>query len=168
MKKLMLKVVFLIVPLISFWGCQNTIDELSESEKDTIVKEVSQVFEEGMIAANRHDEEAMMQVHWNSKEYIAAIDGYLIKGWEGTNEAVTYIHSNPKYQSFTVNHEELIVKVLSVDAAIVTASGNLNNVPTSEGLKSTKFVVTMLMEKIDGKWLKTVVHESTQEDLFKQ
>jgi len=147
-------------------GCNN-YKELTEAEKKSIIEEVTTVFEEGINAAVKHDADAMMQVHWNSQDYMASIDGILIKGWEPVFNMVSSVHSNPRYQSFTVDYDELIIKVISKDAALITSTGNILNVPSSEGLKSTKYVATMLMEKKDGNWVKTNVHESTQEDVYK-
>ena len=57
-------------------------NELSEVEKNNIKKEVRSVVEEGIIAANNHDPDAMMKVHWYSDDYLAVFNGTIIKGWE--------------------------------------------------------------------------------------
>jgi len=165
MKKLMLKVVLLIVPLISFWGCQNSTNELSESEKDSITQEVRSVSDKITTAANNHDANAMMQNSWNSQDYLYAANGALIKGWDSMLEVANSFHSNPKYQTFTVDVDEKIIRVINRDAAMVITVGYLNNFPTQEGPKSIKFVVTSLYQKIDGNWVVTVNHESEPEDL---
>jgi len=166
MKNLKSFTILFIMLLFMFIGCNNS-KELTEAEKKSIIKEVTTVFEEGINAANKHDANAMMQVHWNSQDYMASIDGVLLKGWEPVFNVVSSVHSNPNYQSFTVDYDELIIKVISEDAALITSTGNILNVPSGEGLKSTKYVATILMEKKNGKWLKTNVHESTQVDVFK-
>jgi hypothetical protein len=167
MKKLMLKIAFLIVPLISFWGCQTSINELSESEKDSIIKEVRSEFDKIITAANNHDADAMMQIHWNSPDYLYAGNGSLTKGWESMLAVANSIHSNPKYQTYTVDLDEVIISVIDRDAAMLTAAGYFNNFPTEEGPMSIKFVETCLMQKIDGNWVITVGHESSQEDMSK-
>jgi hypothetical protein len=167
MKKLVLKVALLLVPLVSFWGCQNSANELSESEKDSIIMEVRSEFDKIITAANNHDADAMMQIHWNSQDYLYAGNGTITKGWESMLKVANSIHSNPKYQTYTVDLDEVIISVIEREAAMVTAVGYFNNFPTEEGPKSITFIETCLMQKIDGNWVVTVGHESTQEDLSK-
>jgi len=166
MQKLMLKVALLIVPLTSFWGCQNSTNELSESEKDSIKKEVRHEFDKGITAASNHNADAVMQIHWNSEDYMYVGNGTITKGWDSMLKAFSSVHSNPKYQSFTVDLDEVIIRVIDREAAMVTAGGYFNNFPTEEGPKSIKLALTCLMQKIDGNWVVTNGHESTQEVLF--
>jgi uncharacterized protein (TIGR02246 family) len=165
MKKLMLNVAILSVVFLSFSGCQNSTKELSEAEKDSIIKEVRSVSDKITTAANNHDADAMMQNSWNSPDYLYAVNGVLIRGWDSMLKVVDSIHSNPMNQTFTVDVDEKIVKVIDRDAAMVITVGYLNNFPTQEGPKSIKFVVTTLMQKIDGNWVVTVNHESQPEDM---
>ena len=90
----------------------------------------------------------------------------MTNGWDANYEICTSIHTNPKYQSYTVDYDEINIRVLNRDAVMLTGKGYFNNFPTEEGPKSIKLVVTFLMEKIDGNWVVTVGHESTQEDLL--
>jgi uncharacterized protein (TIGR02246 family) len=166
MKKLMFKVVFLIVPLISFLGCQNTTNKLSESERDAITKEVRNEFDKFIAAANNHDADAIMQKHWNSEDYMYVGNGTITKGWESMLKGFDSVHSNPKYQSFNVDLDEVIIRVIDRETAMITAGGYFNNFPTEEGPRSIKLAFTGLMQKIDGNWVITNGHESTQEDLF--
>ena len=166
MQKLMLKVALLIVPLISFWGCQNTTNELSDSEKDSITKEVRSEFDKAIAAANNHDADGIMQIQWNSPDYVYAGNGMITKGWESAHKAFSSVHSNPKYQSFTVDLDDVIIHVINREAAMVIAEGYFNNFPTNDGPKSIKLVFTALMERIDGKWVVTVGHESTPENMW--
>lgn len=166
MKKLMLKIALLIIPIITFWGCQNTTNELSESEKDSITKEVRSEFDKAIAAANNHDADAMMQIHWNSEDYMYVGHGTITKGWESVLKGANSMHSNPKYQSFTVDLDEVIIRVINRETAMITAEGYFNNFPTEEGPRSIKLALTFLMQKIDGNWVVTLGHESTPEGLF--
>lgn len=166
MKKLMFKVAFLIMPLISFWGCQNSTNELSEVEKDSITKEVRSVFDKAIAAGNRHDAEAMMELHWNSPDFVYVGNGTITKGWEPLLKVTNAIHSNPKYQSLTADLDEVIIRVIDREAAMITAGGYFNNFPTEKGPKSIQLSLTYLMQKIDGNWVVTVGHESTQGNLL--
>ena len=111
----------------------------------------------------------MMQIHWNSPDYLYVGNGTIIKGWETVHNLVTFVHSNPKNQSFTIDQQVVDVRVINSVTAFVVAEGKLVNVPTKDGTTTENFALTMLMEKIDGKWLKTVAHESwLSEDLFSE
>ena len=121
MKKLMLKVALLLIPIITFWGCQNSTNELSESEKDSITKEVRSEFDKIIEAVNNHDDDAMMQIHWNSPDYMYVSNGMITKGWEAVLKGVKSIHSNPKNQSFRLDMDEVIIRVIDREAAMITA-----------------------------------------------
>jgi len=166
MKKLILRVIFLIVPLISFLGCQNTTNELSESEKDSIKEEVREVFDESIKAANAHDAAGMLAHDWNSQDYLYASNGNLMKGWNAKSDAVQSIHTNPELQSYGVVLDEVILRVISRQVVIITCTGHFSNFPKEQGPQDIKFVLTCLYEKINGKWVMTVGHESTHEQLF--
>ncbi len=165
MKKLMLKVALLIIPIITFWGCQNTTNELSESEKDSIIEEVRIEFEKAISAATNHDADEMTSYWWDNEDFLYASNGSLIKGWEPGYEVANSIHSNPKYQSFSVDLDEVLISVINEGSAMVSAVGYFNNYPSEEGPRSIKLALTFLMQKIDGNWVITVGHESTPEDL---
>ena len=141
-------------------GCKNISNELSEVEKNEIIKEVRSVVEEGIIAANNHDPDAMMKVHWHSDDYLAVVNGTIVKGWETVNEIVSNGHSNPRNQSFTIEQQEVDIRILNNLTAFVIAEGKFINVPTKDSTTTEKFALTMLVEKIDGTWKKTVTHES--------
>jgi len=165
MKTSMSKIASLITFLIIFMGCQDIQTELGESEKDSIIQEVRTEYDKFIAAASAHDAAVMMQSQWNSKDFLFASNGEMIKGFDAMHNVVNSIHSNPELQSYSVELNEIKIRVISREAAIISSEGFLNNFPTYEGLKSIKTVETVLMEKIDGKWVITVGHESTREDL---
>ena len=138
----------------------NSNISVTDAEKDKIKKEIRSVVEEGVVAANNHDPDAMMKAHWNSNDYLAVVNGTIIKGWETVHNVVTSVHSNPKNQYFTVDQQVVDVRVINNVTALVVAEGKFKNVPTKDGTTTENFALTMLMEKIDGKWVKTVTHES--------
>jgi len=155
-----------LLSLLFLWGCNNAPATLSDAEKEQIKSEVKQVFDQGIKAANEHNAAAMTENDWNSPDYIYVSNGTLIKGWKAKFETAHTIHSNPVYQSFTVNYNETIIHVISREAAMVTGNGYFRNFPAEQGPKDIKFTVTFLYEKINGKWVMTAGHESTHEQLF--
>jgi uncharacterized protein (TIGR02246 family) len=160
-------VFYFLLPLLVISGCNNMPKEPSEVEKNNIKKEVRSILEEGIVAANKHDPDAMMKVHWNSDDYLAIFNGTIVKGWETVHEIVSSGHSNPRNQSFTIEQQEVDIRVLNNLTAFVIAKGKFINVPTRDTTVTEKYAITMLVEKIDGTWKKTIVHESwLSSDLF--
>ena len=153
-------VFYFLLSLIMISGCKDISTELSEVEKNKIIKDVRSVVEEGIIAANNHDPDAMMKVHWHSDDYLAVGNGTIIKGWETVHEIVSFVHSNPRNQSFTIEQQEVDIRILNNLTALVIAEGKFINVPTKDSTTTEKFALTMLVEKIDGTWKKTLTHES--------
>ncbi len=165
MKTSMSKIVSLITFLIMFMGCQDIPTELSESEKDSIIQEVRTEYDKFIAAASAHDAAVMMQSQWNSEDFLFASNGTMIKGFDAMHNVVNSIHSESKNQSISIDLNEVMIRVINREAVMVSTEGYMNNFPTNEGPKSIMIVETVLMEKIDGKWVITVGHESTREDL---
>ena len=165
MKKKALSVVLIPLALIPFLGCQNATEKISDSEKELIIKEVRSEFDKVIAAANKHDADALLKQHWNSDEYMYVGHGNIARGWETVLKGFKSVHTNPKYQSFTLDMDQVMIRVIDREAVMVVADGYFNNFPTSEGPKSIKMALTGLWEKIDGQWLMTVGHESTQASL---
>jgi len=158
-----------LLPLIFCCGCKINPSELSEEEKNNIKKEVRSIVEEGIIAANNHDPDAMMRVHWNSEDYLAITNGTFLNGWETLYNVVSFVHSNPRNQSFTIEQEVVDIRVLNNLTAYVIAKGRLINVPTKDSTITENYALTMIVEKIDGEWKKTIAHESwLSADLFSE
>lgn len=155
-----------LLSMLAFWGCQNTQTVLSDAEKEQIKEEVATVFGQMMKGADDHNPDEMMSHAWNNDEFIYVSNGTVINGWEAMMKTVASIHANPEFQSYTVNIEETVIKVICNDAAMVTATGYFGNFPGEQGPRTVQMAVTYLFEKIDGKWLVTIGHESTQEKLL--
>ena len=166
MKPIMSKVFLLLISSIIIWGCQNNPTMLSDSDKESIIKEVRHEFDKLMAAANNHDADGIMQIMWNSPDYVYAGNGMITIGWEAALKAFSSVHSNPKYQSFSVDLDDVIIHVIDREAAMVVAEGYFNNFPTEEGPRSIKLAFTGLMQKIGGNWVITVGHESTAENMW--
>jgi hypothetical protein len=160
------KLLVLLFIIALSWGCQNSPTPLSDAEKEDIKQEVKAAFEQTTAAVNIHDADKIMQACWNNEEYFYAANGTLMEGWKANHDAALSIHSNPKNQSFTLDYDAIIVKVLNQDAAMLVAKGAFNHILTEDGTESVDLVVTFLMEKIDNKWLITIGHESTGKSIL--
>ena len=156
----------LIMLMLVVFGCSNNQTELTDSEKENIKAEVMDVFSNVTEEVNNHDYEKMMQYCWNDPNYIYVANGTLVKSWDSNYESASDIHSDPENQSFTVDYDEIIIKVLKRDAVLLVGNGSFHNINTDEGIKSVSLVVTFLMEKINNEWLITIGHESTYEKLL--
>jgi uncharacterized protein (TIGR02246 family) len=163
MKPIKNLIVIFLISLLPIFGCQKAPAPLSETETEEIKKEVKEVFSQATKAANDHDADSMLSHDWNSGDYLYVANGEVMKGWEPKLKVATSIHTNPIYQSYTVDYDEIVMKVIDRNAVMITGSGYFNNFPGDEGPRSIKFAVTFLYQKIDGKWLMTIGHESTTE-----
>ena len=145
---------------VCFLGCESTPTPLTELEKDEIKNEVRQAFDMTTVAVNEHDAARIMESCWNSENYLYVAQGTLTKGWERNNEISTTIHTDPNNQSFTIEYDDITIKVLKRDAVLLVGKGYFHNILTEEGIKSVDLVITFLIEKIDDKWVITIGHES--------
>ncbi len=93
-------------------SCQSIPTPLTELEKEQIKEEVKKAFETSTAAVNDHDAFKIMQSFWNDKNNLYAANGTLTKGWERNNEISTTIHSDPKNKAFTIDYDEIIIKVI--------------------------------------------------------
>ena len=158
--------IFALLLFVLFIGCQNTSTPLTEDEKEEIIKEVKKAFETSTSAVNEHDASRIAQFCWNDEDYLYAGNGTLIKGWERHNQICAEIHSTPKNQSFTIDYDEIIIKVLKRDAVMLVGKGYFHDILTEEGVKSDDLVITFLIEKINDKWVITIGHESSSEPIL--
>ena len=163
MKTFKIQPLVLLLSVLTLFGCQKSTQDLTDTEKNEVEESIRQIMNDLDKTVEDHDFEKMMEYSWNDKDYIYVGNGTITKGWKNNYDVASTIHSNPKHQSFNVSYDELIVKVLSRDMAMVIGDGYFNNFPTDEGTKSLKMAVTFLFERIEGKWLLTVGHESTDE-----
>jgi uncharacterized protein (TIGR02246 family) len=148
---------FLVIVLS---GCENKVEPLSESKIEAIINEVKNTFELSADAASNHDVETIMKYFWNNEDFVYAGNGDFTKGWSNFYEAVNSVHSNPENQEFRIEFQDVYIKVITSECALVTAAGNLTDFPTEDGPATKKLTVTFLFEKIDGQWVITVGHES--------
>jgi hypothetical protein len=158
--------IILLILFACSYGCQNKPATLSEAEKETIKKEVRNEFDKIIRAANEHDARAMMEESWNSPDYLYAHYGTLSKGWDEQTKLVETIHNDPAFRTFTVDMDDINIRVISREAAMITGTGAFNNFPAESGPVSVPFALTLLMEKMSGKWLITVGHESSPGKFF--
>ena len=156
----------IICLVIALSGCKNKVEPLSESKTEAIINEVKNTFELSADAASNHDVEAIMKYFWNNEDFVYAGNGNLTKGWSNFHEAVSSVHSDPKNQGFRIEFQDVYIKVITSECALVTAAGNLKDFPTINGPATKKLTVTFMFEKINGQWVVTAGHESNPETLF--
>ena len=147
-------------------GCQSTSTPLTEVEMQEIRNEVRQSFKRTTEAVNNHDAVKIMESCWNDENYLYAANGTLTKGWDKNNDISTTIHSDPKNQLFTIEYDEISIRVLKRDAVLLVGKGYFHNILTKDGTKSVDLIVTFLMEKVNGKWVITIGHESYPEAIL--
>ena len=165
MKKKAFSICFLFI-LYFIPGCKSTSERVSDKVKEEIKGEVMDLFEKATEAVNNHDEDRMMEFFWNNEGGLYAADGILLEGWKAHYNVTRAIHSDSHYQSFRLIFNEVKIRVLSQDAALLIGKGVLDHFPLGDEFGAVDIAVTFLVEKKSDQWLITVGHESTQSSLF--
>ncbi len=148
MKTLFNTFILFVLPAFMFLGCQSRTNQLSVSDtiilpfenldKEEIIKEVRIEFDKGTAAINRHDAEELYTYLWNSAEFLASGNGEVTKGWEENYKSASSIHSNPEYQSFYIEYDEIIIRVINRDAVVVTGDGYFKDFPGEDGRQARR------------------------------
>jgi ketosteroid isomerase-like protein len=146
-----------------FFGCRQQAGELTEAEKTLIEQEIRNIMNQTLEAIKIHDVDKIMEHCLKNEDYLYSANGFLTKGFDENYKIASTIHSDPDNQSFFVNYEDLIIKVINRDCVMVVGDGYFKNIQDEDGSKSIRLAITFLFEKIDGQWLLTVGHESTPE-----
>ncbi len=116
--------------------------------------EIVQMLQGQEDAWNRGDLDAYMQGYWKSDQLRFVSNGKFRLGWEETRAAYRKNYPNKEARgelSFAIRD----IKMLSNSAALVVGRWDLHRVkdaPTG--------VFTLLVEKIDGRWVITLDHSS--------
>jgi hypothetical protein len=152
--------------IVLIFGCSQQTDELTLNEKEDIENEIRNIMGQIIEAVRIHDIDKMFQYCLKNENYMYAANGTISKGFDENYKIASSIHSDPNNQSFYVSYDELIIRVINRNTAMVIGDGYFNDFPAEVGTKSIKLVITFLFEKIDGSWQLTVGHESTPDNLF--
>ena len=166
MKKINIPYLVFLMMVLILWGCQNSTTVLSDAEKESIKNEVQTTFDQMTSAANTHKPDDILKYSWNDEEFLYAGSGKIIKGWNNFYDIVSSVHTNSPSLPFTMQFDESVIKVLDKDLAMISAAGKVTSSPPGQETTIVPIAVTFLMQKIDGKWLLTVGHESTGERIF--
>ena len=156
----------LILTFILLYGCQQSTQEITELERIEIEESIRDEINNTITDINNHDVDKMMQHCWNDNDFLYAADGHISYGWDVFYKEASSFHLDSLYRSFTLELDKININVIRRDMVIVVASGELNNLPSAEGAKSSSIAVTWLMELKNNKWVTTVGHESTDKKVF--
>ncbi|MGD2120219.1 MAG: SgcJ/EcaC family oxidoreductase [Gemmatimonadota bacterium] len=138
--------------LLALAACQPAEEPLTDSERaeiDTAVRAVFQTMVDGM---NEDDAEKILSAY--ARDILYTGDGRLQEGWEVFSEDVRTTYAEPPPVPWMHRVEEIRVKVLSRDYAILMASG------ASGPEYQYGYSVTDLFQRTPEGWLVIHEHES--------
>jgi hypothetical protein len=151
----------LLLSMLLIFGCSQQNKELTEDEKTKIEQEISSIMDEINVGINAHDVDRFSSFWLKSEDLIYARDGHATRGFHDLYQIASDVHSNPKFQTFKISYDDMIIRVLGRDMVMVTGDCYLNDFPSEDCPKSLKLATTFLFENINGSWLMTIGHEST-------
>jgi len=143
-------------------SCQNAPKPVTESEKDSIISDVKDVFEQMNKEMNDHNVDGIMRF-FDDEDFIYAAGGGLNTTLGDFRAAVNRTHTNPALLPFSLNFNKIHARVLERDLVMLNALGIISSSIGTEQEKSVQIVMTLLMKNADGKWMVISGHESIRE-----
>ena len=119
--------------------------------------DIRQVLVDQDAAWNEGDIEAFMLGYWNSDDLRFASGGTVLSGWQATLDRYLARYDT-RAKMGTLSFSDLDIDVFSEDAASVFGRYHLTR--PEEGDATGLF--TLIMRKMDGKWV--IVHDHTSAD----
>jgi hypothetical protein len=154
-----MKKILVTLITIAIAGCTNQTKILTETEKESIIKEVKKDFYAMVEACNNADLNNALQLYWNSPEFLGiASDGSIVDYQQFKKGNEEYFGSIASQKFVTVKES---FKFLD-DNHILSAWQGTNEAILKSGEKMafSSFGATSIFKKIDGSWKVIYFHES--------
>lgn len=149
-----------LISVVMIYSCQKSPVILTETEKETISNDVRATFSQLNAAMNSHNVDEMKKYFSDEVDFVYAGSGNIYTKLDDLFKVIASVHSNPELLPFTVDFNEIKIRVLNNDLVMLTGIGKVNNSIGTDKAKSFQIVITFLMKKTEGKWLTIVGHES--------
>lgn len=118
---------------------------------------ISAILTEQVAAWNRGDLKAFMATYWNSPELTFSAGGQTTRGWQATFDR--YARRYPAGNMGKLHFDGLEVSLLGSEAAFVLGNWHLEQ----DG-KKMQGNFTLVLRRVEGKWLIVHDHSSSLED----
>lgn len=151
-----------IICLLILSSCKRAPIPITESEKDSIICEIKDVFELLNKEMNDHNVDGIMR-YFDDEDFIYAADGYLNTNLDDFKAAVNRTHTNPALLPFSLNFNKIHVRVMERDLVMLDGLGIINTSAGTGQEQSFQIVMSLLMKNTDGKWKVISGHESIRE-----
>jgi hypothetical protein len=154
-----MKKFLVILFTITIAGCTNQPKVLTETEKESIIKEVKKDFYAMVEACNTADLSNALRLYWNSTEFLGiASDGSIVDYPQFKKANEEYFGSITSQKFVTVKES---FKFLDDNHILSTWQGTNEAIIKSGGkMTFSSFGVTSIFKKIDGSWKIIYFHES--------
>lgn len=147
-----------IILLALLFGCQQPQQILTETEKDTIQKEVKDQFNKLVSALNQKDSD-LWSMNYSDNEFVSAIVGTdYYPSRTAFKDTITKYFSMRESQN--VEPLEIRVNVLTPTTALMTSEEKIEMLLKSGQKFISKHVFTMIWEKEKEGWKILHSHES--------
>ncbi len=154
-----MKKFLVILFTIAIVGCTNQANDLTEAEKESIIKEVKQDFYAMVEACNTADLNNALKLYWNSPEFLGiGSDGSIVDYPQFKKANEEYFGSISSQKFVTVKES---FKFLDVNHILSSWQGtNEAILKSGEKMTFSSFGVTSIFKKVDGSWKIIYFHES--------
>jgi hypothetical protein len=111
----------LLIFLSALYGCQKSTTPLTDAEKDVINTEISETFSLMKDAMNSHDIDGLKKFFSNTTDYVFTSGVNVFTNVNDHFELVSKTHTNPDLLPFEIDINDIKIRVLSPDYAILSA-----------------------------------------------
>lgn len=152
----------LLIFFSAIYGCQKRTASLTDAEKDVITKEISETFSLMKDAMNSHDIDGLKKFFSNTNDYVFTSGVNVFTNVNDHFELVLMTHTNPDLLPFVIDINDIRIRVLSPEYAIVSATGSVNSSIGTDHESFLSLALTNFMKKTEGKWQVIAGHESSK------
>ncbi len=137
-------------------GVGNDVFENTAIQDAGDADKIATVLNDQIAAWNRDDLKAFMATYWNSPDLTFSAGGQTTRGWQATMDR--YAGRYPVGNMGQLNFDGLEISLLGADAALVLGNWHLEQ--DSEKMDGN---FTLVLRRIEGKWLIVHDHSSSLE-----
>jgi uncharacterized protein (TIGR02246 family) len=125
------------------------------SRQDREIKKITALLSKQADLWNAGDIDGFLEYYWKSEGLTFSSGGTTRRGWEATRNRYNKRYPTPERMGHTT-FSELEIRLLGNSAAMVLGRWDLQREPDPIGGN-----FTLVLEKIDGKWL--IIHDHTSQ-----
>ena len=160
MKLIKNSIIVLLISVLTIFSCKKSSSPITETEKEAISKDARATFSQLNAAMNSHNVSEIRKYFSDEEDFIYAGSGNIYTKLDDLFKVIASVHSNLELLPFTIDFNEIKIRVLNSDLVMLTGIGRVNDAIGTDKAKSFQIVMTFLLKKTNGKWLAIAGHES--------